>query len=134
MKRKMLKYDAKMSEVLGELLLRNGIFPDKKKMFGHEVYFLNTYMFCGANEAGIFVHIGKNQKEEALKTSDNVKLFEPLQGMVMKDYLLIEKSICSDQDQLLYWIIKSSEYLQTLPPKKKKKLKIKKVKINKEIS
>jgi hypothetical protein len=41
----------------------------------------------------------------------------------MREYLLLTEPIYSDDDKLKKWLDKSSEYLTSLPPKKKKKSK-----------
>jgi len=120
MKRKMLQFAPELAEKLDQIILACGYPTEKKKMFGHEVHFLNTHMFSGANEDGIFVHIGKDAKETALETETGVAPFKPIEGMVMKDYLLLEEPVHSHPDTLKKWLDQSSQYLLSLPPKKKK--------------
>jgi TfoX/Sxy family transcriptional regulator of competence genes len=120
MKRKMLQFAPELAEKLDHIIAACGYPTEKKKMFGHEVHFLNTYMFSGANEEGIFVHIGSEAKETALKTETGVAPFKPIEGMVMKDYLLLHEPVYSNPDTLKKWLDQSSRYLLSLPPKKKK--------------
>lgn len=120
MKRRMLQFSAELSNMLEQIIVTSGYPVLKRKMFGHETFFLNGYMFSGANEKGIFVHIGVEEKEKALRTEKGVIPFEPMEGMVMKDYLLLQESIHSDPDKLKKWLEQSSRYLMALPPKKKK--------------
>lgn len=123
MKRKMLQFSPERAGMLDQIILACGYPTDKKKMFGHEVHFLNTYMFSGANQDGIFVHIGNEARDAALRSNKDVSLFEPLEGTVMKDYLLLLEPIASDPEQLNVWLDKSSQYLLARPPKEKKKKK-----------
>jgi TfoX/Sxy family transcriptional regulator of competence genes len=106
---------------LDKIILVCGFPTEKKKMFKHEVHFLNGYMFSGANVNGIFVHTGKEAKETALDTESDVAPFEPLEGTVMKEYLLLQEPIVSNPDSLKKWLDQSSRYLLSLPPKQKKK-------------
>ena len=63
MKRKMLQYSPELSAYLEEKIKKHGFQATKQKMFGHEVFFLNGYMFSGANVEGIFVHTGEEERE-----------------------------------------------------------------------
>jgi hypothetical protein len=121
MKKKMLKFFPELSESLEKTLQAYGFDAKKQKMFGHEVFFLNGYMFTGANESGIFVHIGKDARDVALEQETNVSLFEPMEGTVMREYLLLHKPVYSDEKQLKKWLDLSSHFLLSLPPQKKKK-------------
>jgi TfoX/Sxy family transcriptional regulator of competence genes len=121
MKKKMLKFSPELSDSLEKKLQAHGFGGKKQKMFGHEVFFLNGYMFTGANESGIFVHIGKDARDEALEKEAGVSPFEPMEGTVMREYLLLHKQVYSDDKQLKHWLDLSSQYLLSLPPKKKKK-------------
>jgi TfoX/Sxy family transcriptional regulator of competence genes len=121
MKRKMLQFSPELSAYLEEKIEKFGFPTTKQKMFGHEVFFLNGYMFSGANVEGIFVHTGKDERDKALEKESAVGTFEPMEGMVMREYLLLTEPIYSDDKKLKKWLDKSSEYLTSLPPKKKKK-------------
>ena len=73
----------------------------------------------GANESGIFVHIGRNARDRALAEEKNVVPFEPMEGTVMKDYLLLQEKVHANTNKLKRWLDQSSGYLLALPPKKK---------------
>lgn len=121
MTKKMLKFSPELSASLEKKLKDYGISAKKQKMFGHEVFFLNGYMFTGANESGIFVHIGKDARDKALEKDSDVSLFEPMEGTVMREYLLLQKPVYSDEAELKKWLDQSCQYLLSLPPKKNKK-------------
>ena len=121
MKKKMLKFELELSASLEKKLQEYGFDAKKQKMFGYEVFFLNGYMFTGANELGIFVHIGKEKRDAALEKEMGVSSFEPMEGTVMREYLLLHESVYSDEKLLKKWLELSRQYLLSLPPKKKKK-------------
>jgi TfoX/Sxy family transcriptional regulator of competence genes len=123
MKRKMVRFSPDLFAYLEEKIEKYGIPKTKQKMFGHEVFFLNGYMFSGANVDGIFVHTGKEDRDKALEKEPAIRPFEPMEGMVMREYLLLTEPIYKDDKKLKKWLEKSSEYLTSLPPKKKKKRK-----------
>lgn len=120
MKRQMLQYSPELSAYLEEKIKKHGFQATKQKMFGHEVFFLNGYMYSGANVEGIFVHTGKEERDKALEKISAVRPFETMEGMIMREYLLLTESIYSDDKKLKSWLDKSSEYLYSLPPKIKK--------------
>lgn len=123
MKRKMLQFSPERSEFLDKIILACGFPTEKKRMFGHEVHFLNGYMFSGANVEGIFVNIGAEAKKAALETESGAAPFIPVEGMTMKDYLLLKEPVVSNPDSLRKWLDQGSRYLLSLPPKEKKKKK-----------
>ena len=120
MKKKMLKFNPELSASLEKIVQDYQYEAVKKKMFGHEVFFLNGYMFTGANESGIFVHIGKDARDRALEKEKDVVLFEPMEGTVMKDYLLLKEKVHTNKKNLKKWLDQSSGFLLALPTKKKK--------------
>ncbi len=117
----MLKFAPELSEWLETKLQDCGFGVKKQKMFGHEVFFLNGYMFTGANESGIFVHIGNDARNAALEKESDVSPFEPMEGTVMREYLLLHEPTYSNEKKLKKWLELSSQHLLSLPPKKKKR-------------
>jgi len=122
-KKKMLQFSPERSELLEDRIRSYGYQAEKKKMFGHETFFTNGYMFAGANVDGIFVHVGEEIRDNALDKAKDVALFSPMEGMVMKEYLLLEEPVCSDEPQLKAWLDTSYAYLNGLPLKTGKKKK-----------
>jgi TfoX/Sxy family transcriptional regulator of competence genes len=120
-KKKMLRFSAERSAALESKLKAYGYVAEKKKMFGHETFFTNGYMFTGANVDGIFVHVGQEARDRALKEKSGVAPFKPMEGMVMREYLLLEEPVCSDESRLKAWLDTSYAYLNGLPPKARKK-------------
>ena len=99
-KKKMIQFFSERSQVLENKILSFGYTTEKKKMFGHETFFTTGYMFTGAAP------------------------FEPMEGLVMKDYLLLKDTVCDNEDSLKLWLGTAYAYLNTLPPKVKKNKKI----------
>ncbi|MBM4372236.1 MAG: hypothetical protein FJ098_11310, partial [Deltaproteobacteria bacterium] len=93
-------FSPERSAALGRSLLDAGIAPDLRRMFGHEVFFLNGYMFAGACLDGVFVHLGADAVQDALAREPGVAAFSPADGMTMKDYLLLGPAIADDAGRL----------------------------------
>lgn len=119
-KRRMLTFSPERHRRLCTLVAEAGYPVTMKKMFGHEVFFLNGYLFAGANERGWFVHVGAAARDEALATDPCVARFEPLEGSVMKEYLLISDE--GDRaDALARWLDTAARFIAAQPPKATKK-------------
>ena len=119
MGRKMVPFSRELFELLSNKVEKYGYRTEIRKMFGHEVHFLNEYMFAGANERGIYVHVGEHAKDEALRRESGAAAFEPLEGTAMKEYLLLGPEVYSDEKRLKAWLDRSHAYLLTLPPREK---------------
>jgi TfoX/Sxy family transcriptional regulator of competence genes len=120
-KKKMLQFSPERSALLEARIESYGYRAEKQKMFGHETFFTNGYMFTGANVDGIFVHVGEEIRDRALQEENDVAQFSPMEGMVMKDYLLLGEEACRDEPRLKGWLDTSYSYLNSRPPKIKKK-------------
>jgi len=119
----MLQFSPELSEFLEQKIKTFGYRTEKKKMFGHETFFLNGYLFSGANVSGIFAHVGKVARDDALEQVSGAIPFEPMEGMVMKEYILLQKPVYSNEKDLKKWLDQAAEFLMSLPPKTKKKRK-----------
>jgi TfoX/Sxy family transcriptional regulator of competence genes len=116
---KILKFDEQGMELLEQHLQELNISAEKKKMFGHESFFLNGYMFCGSNELGFFVHLGRDRVPELLESDSNLEPFRPSKKHAMKDYVQLNRKLSEDPKKARYWIRESADYLLSLDPKKK---------------
>ena len=75
-------------------------------------------MFAGASSRGINIHVGLREKEDALENESGVFAFEPLEGMAMKEYILLGEEIYSDEKRLRSWLEKGAAYIASLPHKR----------------
>jgi hypothetical protein len=119
--KKMIPFSKELFNHLSSRITDYGYQTDIRRMFGHEVHFLNGYMFAGANRDGIYVHIGEEAKALALEGEEGVFPFEPLEGMSMREYLLLGPEVYGNDAALKRWLDQSSDFLLSLPPKVKKK-------------
>jgi TfoX/Sxy family transcriptional regulator of competence genes len=108
---RMMKFSPELAGLLEKQIQAAGYPASKRKMFGHETWFLNGYMFAGASTEGIWMHLGEQAVREALSGEPGVAPFSPGRGMVMKDYLTLAEPACRDAARLGRWLERSSRYL-----------------------
>ena len=107
--------------------LFNKILPDsevieKRQMFGYPSSFINRNMFMGLFGDQLFIRLSESDRDEFLKL-DEAKLFEPMAGRPMKEYVMIPASLLKDTTTLNEWIEKSFVYTASLPPRSSMKRK-----------
>ena len=117
----MAKFDPGRAIILSDLVQKTGYPATLKKMFGHDTWFLNGYMYAGCNTGGVFVHLGEDGAKNAIDTNDDVIPFSPRSDMVMRAYVQIADPSARDPQILSEWLKRSAEFLLALPPKVKKK-------------
>ena len=93
---------------------------EKKKMFGFPVYFINGNMFAGVHSDNLFIRLSAPDREEILRTFDEVSIFEPVEGRKMKEYVVIPDSVMGNPEILKEWMNRSFRYVSALPQKEKK--------------
>jgi len=94
---------------------------DYKKMFGYPAYFFNGNMFVGVHGDKLFLRLSEADTAEIKKDCPSVTTFEPMPGRAMKGYVVLPKSLYSDNKAFNDWLGKSMKYAAELPPKKTKK-------------
>ena len=92
-----------------------------KPMFGYPVYFINDNMFIGTHQENLFLRLSEKDRKSLEQENDEVHLFEPLPGRVMKDYVVLPEFLVGNKTVFAKWLRKSAEYVFSLPPKKRKK-------------
>ena len=100
---------------------------EKRKMFGCQVFFVNNNMFTGVYEDGIMMHLSPDDKKTAMSECADITPFTPM-GREMKGYIFLRGELLDDPeflDEVKGWIARSHSYVSSLPPKEKKKPKIK---------
>jgi TfoX/Sxy family transcriptional regulator of competence genes len=94
--------------------------PEKRKMFGHPVHFINGNMFAGVFGDDIFIRLREDDKRRLLAENDEVSMFEPIAGRPMREYVVLPESIHGDSQELNQWLERSFRFVRSLPPKEKK--------------
>ena len=92
----------------------------RRMMFGYPVYFVNNNMFTGTHQHNVFLRLSERSRKEILSENDEVSLFEPVKGRVMKEYVVLPDSILKNNRMLKKWLNRSYDYVSSLPVKESK--------------
>lgn len=76
-------------------------------------------MFAGLHQEDMILRLPDGQRKELLKVK-GARVFEPMPGRPMREYVAVPPSLLADQDALVGWMAKSLEYARTPPAKAKK--------------
>lgn len=90
-----------------------------KKMFGFPAAFVNGNMFMGLHQENMILRLPEDSRAELLKM--NARIFEPMPGRPMREYIIVPPSLLHDRNKLSSWAQKALEYGSSLPPKAGKK-------------
>jgi TfoX/Sxy family transcriptional regulator of competence genes len=112
----------KVSLELSELLENSleDFACQKKKMFGCPAYFVNNNMFTSVHQDNIILRLSEDDRKKIKNDFDEAEPFEPMEGRVMKEYIVVPEVLYSDAETFDSWLNRSFDYASGLPPKKKK--------------
>jgi TfoX/Sxy family transcriptional regulator of competence genes len=96
---------------------------ERRKMFGYPAAFLNGHLFAGLHQENFILKLSPADREK-LRTEQDARVFEPMPGRAMREYLVLPEEVLSERRVLSAWIKRSTVYVSTMPPKpgKAKKL------------
>lgn len=92
---------------------------ERRQMFGYPCCFVNGNMFTGLHQENMILRLPDGQRKALLKV-EGARVFEPMPGRPMREYVAVPPSLLADEDALRGWMDKSLEYARTLPAKAKK--------------
>lgn len=111
------KPDEEMRKLLDKVLV--DFDCEKKKMFGYPVFFVNNNMFTGVHGRNLFMRFPKDEIPGMLE-KDGITPFEPREGLIMREYIVVDRSIANNSKKFSDLLNKSYKYTISLPPKEKK--------------
>ena len=112
------KPSPELGKLLEAALLR--FTYDRKIMFGAPVFMINRNMFAGVHEDHIFIRLSESDRKELLMKVPGANQFEPLKGHIMKEYMVVPKSLYEDQSAFTPWLKRAHDFAASLPAKAKK--------------
>ncbi len=88
---------------------------EEKKMFGCVCFFLNGNALVGVWKDRLIARLGPEEGEVALR-EPYVREFD-ITGRAMRNWVAVEPEGVEDDNQLLHWIQKATDFVRTLPRK-----------------
>ena len=96
-------------------------FPkaQRKKMFGYPSIFVNGHLTAGLFQDRVMLRLSEEDRMRFLKQPGH-RVFEPMPGRPMKQYVEASAASLGDPGQLAAWLERSVSHAQSLKPKPKK--------------
>jgi TfoX/Sxy family transcriptional regulator of competence genes len=92
---------------------------ERRLMFGYPCAFFRGHMFCGLFEDQFIVRLSDAERSVFLK-QPGAKVFEPMPGRPMKEYVLVPQAVVERDALLGGWLRQALDYVAGLPPRAKK--------------
>ncbi len=93
---------------------------ETRKMFGYPAAFVQGQMFAFLFGDGMMLRLSEADRARFLQEYKS-KLFEPVPGRPMKEYVSVPEHVRKSPALLKVWLDRSSEYAESLPPKAKRR-------------
>jgi len=87
-----------------------------RKMFGYPVAFIKGHMFAGLHQDNMILRLSGDDRTGFLQ-QDGAKIFEPMPGRLMREYVVVPASMLRSAKPLDVWLKKAWTYARSLPPK-----------------
>jgi TfoX/Sxy family transcriptional regulator of competence genes len=88
----------------------------QRKMFGYPAAFVNSNMFMGLFAESMLIRLPEELRDSLLELP-GAKVFEPMPGRAMREYVVLPPALIADRVKLSQWVAKSFEYARSLPSK-----------------
>src|SRR5262245_55140418 len=92
---------------------------ERRSMFGCPIAVVNGNMFTGVHNNEINVRLAEADRARVLSEYAGARVFSPMKGMQMKEYVVLPPSVTEHPALLARWIRKGFEYASSLPKKAK---------------
>jgi TfoX/Sxy family transcriptional regulator of competence genes len=94
--------------------LVQGLPCEKKRMFGAPCFFAKHSMFTGVFAEDIFIRLSNDERARFIKENKGTKVFEPVEGRKMSEYLIVPHALLKNKDAVRQWLRISFDYASTL--------------------
>jgi TfoX/Sxy family transcriptional regulator of competence genes len=89
-----------------------------RKTFGYPSATNNGNVFAGLHQESMILKLLAGHRSESQKKG--ARPFETMPGRTMGEFVVVTESVLESKGELNTWLIKSFEYVKSLPPKKRK--------------
>jgi TfoX/Sxy family transcriptional regulator of competence genes len=93
---------------------------ERRSMFGCPIAVVNGNMFAGVHNDEINVRLADADRERFLEDYEGARIFSPMKGMQMKEYVVVPPEVAAQPALLARWINRGFDFASSLPPKAKK--------------
>ena len=90
-----------------------------RKMFGYPAAFVNGTMLGGLFQDSMMLRLSPEDLV-TFRSDTGAKLFEPMPGRVMREYVVVPTAILKSRAKLRPWLAKALAYTASLPRKQSK--------------
>ncbi|MBP6013456.1 MAG: TfoX/Sxy family protein [Alphaproteobacteria bacterium] len=101
-----------------ESVLPTDVRVQRRQMFGYPAAFANGNLFTGLHQDDLMIRLSAADREK-LKDLGG-KMFAPMPGRSMREYVVVPDAILSDKRALRRWLMRSLTFACSLPVKKPK--------------
>ena len=98
---------------------------ERRKMFGYPAAFLNGRLFAGLHQENFILKLSASDREKLIAERD-ARVFEPMPGRPMREYIALPASLLSERRALTAWLARSIAYVAAMAPKASKPVRAKK--------
>jgi TfoX/Sxy family transcriptional regulator of competence genes len=99
---------------------------ERRSMFGCPIAVVNGNMFTGVHNDEINIRLGDADRKRFLADYAGARIFSPMKGMEMKEYVVVPPAVAADATVLANWIRRGFQFASSLPAKTKKEKSAKK--------
>jgi len=85
-------------------------------MFGYPAAFVNGNLFMSLFQDDMILRLPEGLREELLKV-DGARIFSPMPGRPMREYVAIPPRVMENKKELASWVSRALEYGTSLKPK-----------------
>ena len=90
-----------------------------RKVFGYPAAFINGQMFAGLHQDNMILRLSEQDRETFVRRK-GARMFEPMPGRPMREYVVVPPVVLGSKPQLKAWLGKALAYARSLPPKSSK--------------
>ncbi len=92
---------------------------ETRKMFGYPAAFHGGHMFAGLFQDTMILRLAPTERAAFLEQK-GARLFEPMPGRPMKEYVVVPPALLKSPAELRTWLARSAAYAALMPAKEPK--------------